>query len=131
MLPEPDKEQEKKLTEALDRIEKKLDMIIQQNEEVIASQKASQSGSKMSPFSIFDQDLKGGLDAITLLTLPPSFRKTIVALYKLGEATAEHLSKETNRMRAVESAHANDLVRLGFIKKKRVRRKVYFYVDEA
>ena len=32
-------------------------------------------------------------------------------------------------MRAVESAAANELFRLGFIKKKREGREVYFYIE--
>ena len=52
-----------------------------------------------------------------------------MVLYRLEKATADDLAKETNRLRAVESATANELVRMGFIKKKREGRDVYFYIE--
>jgi len=52
-----------------------------------------------------------------------------MALYKLEKATAEDLARETKRLRAVESASANQLVRMGYLKKKRQGRKVYFYIE--
>lgn len=67
-------------------------------------------------------------DMLSLISLPKSLRKTVLALYKLGKATADDLSKETERLRAVESASANQLVRIGFIAKTREGRKVYFYI---
>jgi hypothetical protein len=69
-------------------------------------------------------------DVLSLISLPGSLRKTIMTLYELEKAaTAEELSKETKRMRAVESAAANQLVRLGYIKKKREGRDVLFYLE--
>jgi len=67
-------------------------------------------------------------DMVTLFSLPSALRKTVVALYKLGEATAEDLARETKRLRAVESGSANQLVRMGFLSKRREGRKVYFYI---
>jgi hypothetical protein len=67
----------------------------------------------------------------SLLSLPKTLRKTALVLYKLERATADDLAKETNRMRAVESAAANELFRLGFIKKKRDGREVYFYIESV
>lgn len=55
----------------------------------------------------------------------------MLAMYKLGEATAEDLSDETSRLRAVESACANQLTRMGYLKKKRIGRKVYFQIQES
>jgi hypothetical protein len=74
---------------------------------------------------------KGGLkpDALALISLPAHLRKTVLALYKIDEATADELSNETKRLRAVESASANQLVRMGYVKKKQKGRKVYFYVE--
>ena len=46
------------------------------------------------------------------------------------KATAEELSIETKRLRAVESASANQLVRMGYLKKKRQGHKVYFYIEQ-
>ena len=46
-----------------------------------------------------------------------------------AKATADDLALETKRLRAVESAAANELVRMGYIKKKREGREVYFYIE--
>jgi predicted transcriptional regulator len=58
-----------------------------------------------------------------------SLRKTVMALYKLEKATAGEIAKETKRLRAVESAAANQLVRMGCLKKIRKGRTVYFYIE--
>lgn len=76
-------------------------------------------------------ELKVVPDATALLTLPGSLRKTVLAVYKLGEATADDLSNETGRLRAVESASASQLARSGYLKKKRVGRKVFYYIDSS
>jgi len=70
-------------------------------------------------------------DAVTLLlSLPSSFRQTMQALYRLGgEATADDLANETGRLRNVESTCANHLARMGYVKKKRVGKKVHFFID--
>ena len=68
------------------------------------------------------------LDAMTLLSLPDHLRKTALALGKLGEARAEDVAKETGRERAVESSYLNQLVRLGYVKKRRRGHEVWFYV---
>jgi hypothetical protein len=70
-------------------------------------------------------------DALTLLSLPLSLRKTAMILYRLEKATADDLAKETGRLRAVESASANQLVRMGYLKKIREGRDVYFYIDSS
>jgi len=69
-------------------------------------------------------------DVLSLLSLPGHLRKTVISLYKLEKATAEELSTETKRLRAVESASANQLVRMGYLKKKRQGHKVYFYIEQ-
>jgi hypothetical protein len=68
-------------------------------------------------------------DMVTLFSLPSALRKTVMALYKLGEATAEDLARETKRLRAVESSAANQLVRMGFLSKRREGRNVYFFIE--
>ena len=68
------------------------------------------------------------MDAATLLSLPDHLRKSVLSLCSLGEATAEMVAKETGRARAAESDYLNQLVSQGYIKKKRVGRKVYFEV---
>ena len=69
------------------------------------------------------------LDVTTLLGLPDHLRKSALALANLGEATATDLSKETSRVRAVESDYLNQLVSMGLVKKKRKGRDVYFYIE--
>ena len=69
------------------------------------------------------------LDVTTLLSLPDHLRKSAMALSTLREATATDLSKETSRVRAVESDYLNQLVSMGLVKKKRKGRDVYFYVE--
>jgi DUF438 domain-containing protein len=68
-------------------------------------------------------------DMMTLFSLPSALRKTVMALYKLEEATAEDLAQETKRLRAVESSAANQLVRMGFLSKRREGRNVYFFIE--
>ena len=79
--------------------------------------------------NLVETALKLEPDAMTLLSLPMSLRTTVMALYKLEKATAEDIAKETKRLRAVESSAANQLVRLGYLKKTREGRDVYFYID--
>jgi hypothetical protein len=47
----------------------------------------------------------------------------------LGRATADEVSAQTKRARAVESAYLNQLVIMGYLKKERNGRKAYFFVD--
>ena len=68
-------------------------------------------------------------DTMALLSLPMSLRKTVMVLYKLDTATAEDLARETGRLRAVESSSANQLVRMGYLGKKREGRDVRFFIE--
>jgi len=68
------------------------------------------------------------LDVMTLLTLPDHLRKTATVTSKLGRATADEISDDTSRARAVESGYLNQLVRMGYLKKERDGRKVLFSV---
>lgn len=69
------------------------------------------------------------LDVMTLLSMPDHLRKTAMAVCRLGRATAEEVSHHTSRARAVESGYLNQLVIMGYLKKERVGRKAYFYVE--
>jgi len=69
------------------------------------------------------------LDVMTLLSLPDHLRKTATAVCSLGRATAEEISKDTSRARAVESGYLNQLVRMGYLKKERKGRTVFFSVE--
>ena len=43
----------------------------------------------------------------------------------------EDLARETGRLRAVESSSANQLVRMGYLSKKREGRDVYFFIETS
>lgn len=68
------------------------------------------------------------LDVMTLLSLPDHLRKTATVTSKLGRATANEIARTTERARAVESGYLNQLVRMGYLKKERSGRKVFFSV---
>jgi hypothetical protein len=70
------------------------------------------------------------LDVSTLLSLPDHLRKTATAIAKLGEGTASEVASETGRVRAAESDYLNQLVEMGYIKKKRVSRSAVFFVEK-
>jgi hypothetical protein len=77
------------------------------------------------------QDLPEALDVMTLLSLPDHLRKTAVSICKLGHATAEEVSEQTKRARAVESGYLNQLVLMSYLKKERKGRKAYFFVENG
>ncbi|MFX1449293.1 MAG: winged helix-turn-helix domain-containing protein [Promethearchaeota archaeon] len=68
------------------------------------------------------------LDVTELLKLSKPLQDTATTLMELGEATAEEVADKTGLQRAVESAHLNELVRLGYVKKERKGRLAYFSV---
>lgn len=116
----------KKNASSLEQLNSKIDLLIKSNEEILRFQIEI---SRLLKESLgLRHSLETGFvpNVMTLLSLPKSLRKTMFALQKLGEATAEDLSMETKRLRAVESACANQLTRMGYINKKRLGRKVYF-----
>ena len=69
------------------------------------------------------------LDVMTLLSMPDHLRKTAMTVCRLGRATADEISEQTKRARAVESAYLNQLVIMGHLRKERNGRKAYFFVD--
>ena len=108
----------KKMNKNMELISRKLDRIIELQRPV---------GQMGHPGLSLPEDLP--LDVTTLLSLPDHLRKSALALSTLREATATDLSRETNRVRAVESDYLNQLVSMGLVKKKRKGRDVYFYVE--
>jgi len=115
------------LIDELNQVNKKLDSMVELNGKMLKTQE--EFLQRITNKSYRSEAIKLEPDAMTLLSLPRSLRKTVMALYKLKEATAEDLTRETNRLRAVESASANQLVRMGYLKKKREGRRVYFYIE--
>jgi ArsR family transcriptional regulator, lead/cadmium/zinc/bismuth-responsive transcriptional repressor len=69
------------------------------------------------------------LDVMTLLSMPDHLRKTAMTVCRCGRATADEISQQTTRARAVESAYLNQLVLMGYLKKERQGRKAYFYAQ--
>ena len=103
-----------KIKESLDKLNEKMEVIIELQ--------------KQEPKNIPEQ-LPDALDVMTLLSLPDHLRKTAITICKLGRATADEVAEQTKRARAVESAYLNQLVLMGYLKKERVGRKAYFYVE--
>ncbi len=104
-----------KIRENLERLNEKIDVMIE----------IQKHGQREIP-----DNLPEALDVMTLLSLPDHLRKTAVTLCKLEEATADEVSEQTKRARAVESGYLNQLVIMGYMKKERRGRKAYFYVDK-
>jgi len=69
------------------------------------------------------------LDVMTLLSLPDHLRKSAITIVKLKKAMAEDVAKETGRARAIESAYLNQLVRMGYLKRVREGKRVYFWAE--
>jgi predicted transcriptional regulator len=109
----------RKLNRNVETVAKKLDRLIEIQR--------SSSASFAHPSASVPENLP--LDVTTLLGLPDHLRKSALALASLNEATATDLSKETGRVRAVESDYLNQLVSMGLVKKKRKGRDVYFYIE--
>jgi hypothetical protein len=117
----------KKLVDKLDLVSQKLGSLIELNEKILKTQEEFlRVGSDKTHFG---PELKLEPDVMSLLSLPSSLRKTTMVLLKLEKATAEDLARETKRLRPVESAYANQLVRMGYLSKKRESREVYFYIE--
>jgi hypothetical protein len=116
-----------KLVHELKLVNQKLDSLIKLNGKILRTQE--EMPRLVSSRSYSGAELKLEPDAMSLLSLPTSLRKTVMVLYKLEKATAEDLARETKRLRAVESAQANQLVRMGYLSKRREGREVYFYIE--
>jgi hypothetical protein len=109
----------------LTQINEKLETLLIVNKQLLKINEALLQKNKVPPSTKFKLEP----DAMAILNLPLTLRKTIMVLYRLEKATADDLAKETKRLRAVESAAANQLVRMGYINKKRDGRDVYFYIE--
>ena len=109
----------RKLNRNMEIVAKKLDRLIEVQR--------SAGGQVLRPSVPVPENLP--LDVTTLLGLPDHLRKSALALAALREATATDLSRETGRVRAVESDYLNQLVSMSLVKKKRKGRDVYFYIE--
>jgi len=114
------------IVDELNLLNHKLDSLIEVSLEILKMNKELSQKSKSTKTKL---DLEP--DAMSLLSLPSFLRKTVMVLYQLEKATADDLARETGRLRAVESASANQLVRMGYLKKSRSGRDVYFYIESS
>ena len=112
--------------ELLKRLNRNMETVSKKLDKLIEVQRAA-GGQTLHPSLPVPENLP--LDVTTLLGLPDHLRKSALALSTLTEATATELSKETGRVRAVESDYLNQLVSMGLVKKKRKGRDVYFYIE--
>jgi predicted transcriptional regulator len=113
----------KKPMQVLEKIRENLERLNEKMEIMIELQK---HGKKDIQLPLSDAPL----DVMTLLSMPDHLRKTAMTLCRMGRATAEEISQQTKRARAVESAYLNQLVIMGYLKKERNGRKAYFFVDK-
>lgn len=109
-----------KIEESLERLNEKMEVMIE-----LQRNSGGVSGSVRTVPGVPD----ASLDVMTLLSMPDHLRKTAMTICRCGRATAEEISEQTERARAVESAYLNQLVIMGYLKKERKGRKAYFYVD--
>jgi hypothetical protein len=115
----------KKPLTILEKIEESLERLNDKMEVMIELQKNTGINPKITAPILPD----ASLDVMTLLSMPDHLRKTAMTICRAGKATAEEISDQTTRARAVESAYLNQLVIMGYIKKERKGRKAYFYID--
>lgn len=115
----------KKPISTLEKIEESLEKLNQKLEVMMELQKNG-SDSQRAGITLPD----ASLDVMTLLSMPDHLRKTAMSICRCGRATAEEISEQTSRARAVESAYLNQLVIMGYLKKERVGRKAYFFIDK-
>ena len=111
----------KKPTLILEKIRENLERLNEKIEVMIEIQKHSRKDIQPLP--------DAPLDVMTLLSMPDHLRKTAMTVCRLGRATADEVSQQTSRARAVESAYLNQLVIMRYLKKERKGRKAYYYVD--
>ncbi len=118
----------KKPLSILEKIEESLERLNDKMEIMIEIQK-NNTGNSPNPTNTALPLPDASLDVMTLLSMPDHLRKTAMTICKSGRATAEEISEQTARARAVESAYLNQLVIMGYLKKERRGRKAYFYID--
>jgi len=112
----------KKPVRILDKIRESLERLNEKMEIMIELQKTGRKDLQLLP--------DAPLDVMTLLSMPDHLRKTAMTVCRLGRATAEEVSEQTHRARAVESGYLNQLVIMGHLKKERKGRKAYFFVEK-
>ena len=112
----------RKPLKVLEKIKENLEKLNEKMEIIIELQKRGRKGVQPLP--------DAPLDVMTLLSMPDHLRKTAMTVCRLGRATADEVAQQTHRARAVESGYLNQLVIMSHLKKERVGRKAYFYVEK-
>jgi len=113
-----------RMDNSLKRIDRRLSEFLRKHDDLIATLASGK------PSRVQIDDLKDSpLDVVTLLSLPDHLRKTAMVLCKEDEAIADQVANKTGRARAVESGYLNQLCTMGYVKKKRKGRDVYFYIE--
>jgi ArsR family transcriptional regulator, lead/cadmium/zinc/bismuth-responsive transcriptional repressor len=115
----------KKTLNIFEKIEESLEKLNEKMEVMIELQRNNTQSNPKAALALPE----ASLDVMTLLSMPDHLRKTAMTICRSGRATAEEISEQTERARAVESAYLNQLVIMGYLKKERNGRKAYFYVD--
>ncbi len=118
----------KKPSTILEKIEETLERLNDKVEIMIEIQKNGNGNSNYQKTSLPSLP-EASLDVMTLLSMPDHLRKTAMSICRCTRATAEEISEQTKRARAVESAYLNQLVTMGYLKKERKGRKAYFFIE--
>jgi len=117
----------KKPISILEKIEESLEKLNDKMEIMIEIQKSGNGyNNQTTALPLPDATL----DVMPLLSMPDHLRKTAMTICRCVKATAEEISEQTKRARAVESAYLNQLVIMGYLKKERKGRKAYFFIDK-
>lgn len=77
-----------------------------------------------------EKDLSDRNEVSLLLSLPDHLRMTMEVVKELGRVTSEHVAQRTLRAKSLESSYLNQLTRLGYLRKQRVSRKIFFSLCE-
>ena len=105
------------LNQNLERINETLGLIVETVKGQLVRLEAEKGPEAMKPLTVN-----------AVLSLPRGLRKTAMAIVKLSEGTATAVSRETERPRAVESGYLNQLVAMGYLRKRRVAKEIVFSV---
>ena len=116
LVRKPESTKTMSIDERLERVERKVDAL----NRGLDKKSPPKNGGTMG----LDLDL----DVMTLLSLPDHLRKSALAVIKFGDSIAEDVAVQTERSRAIESAYLNQLVRMGYLRRKRAGKRVYFSV---
>lgn len=117
----------------LEEISQKLEKISEAMDEalrILQSIGSLQMPEPLRPMSR-GRDFSDRNEVSLLLSLPDHLRTTMEVVKQLGKATSEHVAQRTLRAKSLESSYLNQLTRLGYLRKQRVSRKIFFSLHEG